>query len=114
MRIAIIFSWVIGFTVAASCLFYVTLRVEALENQLVKLNKQILEEKENIHMLEAEWSYFNRPDRIQKLANALLPELKPVEARQFVTFDSLPFKLVSSDTTEGEFSVKKASFGGSQ
>ena len=99
MRITILFAWIIGFTIAASGLFYVTLRVEALEDQLAQLNRQILKEQENIHMLEAEWSYFNRPERIQKLANALLPELQPAQARQFISFQTLPYKLPTADNS---------------
>lgn len=97
MKITILVTWIIGFTIAASGLFYVTLRVEALEDQLAQLNRQIIKEQENIHMLEAEWSYFNRPERIQKLTHALLPELQPAQARQFVSFQTLPFKLPTAD-----------------
>ncbi|MTI10788.1 cell division protein FtsL [Curvivirga aplysinae] len=105
MRMTIIVCWVIGFIIAASGLFYVTLQVEALEDKLVNLNRQIIKEQENIHMLQAEWSYFNRPDRIQKLTENLLPQMQPVEARQFVSFQTLPFRIEDEKVTPSSATV---------
>lgn len=48
-------------------LFRLTYEVQGLEDELARLNRSILEEQEAIHVLEAEWSYLNRPARLEKL-----------------------------------------------
>ena len=48
-------------------LFRLTYEVQDLEDELARLNRTILEEQEAIHVLEAEWSYLNRPARLEKL-----------------------------------------------
>lgn len=74
---------------ASFALFNITFKVERLESELSALNKQILKEQKAVHVLRAEWSYLNRPDRIEALARKLLPHLQPPEAYQIVDLDSL-------------------------
>ena len=110
MRLSTILYSIAAIALAFSGLFYVTLKVEALEDQLVQLNREIMKEQESIHMLEAEWSYFNRPERIQKLTETVLPELQPLEPKQFVSVQILPFKpeAAATDMPEGEFIIENA------
>ncbi|RED54107.1 cell division protein FtsL [Aestuariispira insulae] len=92
MKIIAFAIWSLAAATAGYALFYVSYQVEALEQELAILNRQILKEQESLHVLEAEWSYLTRPDRLQKLTHELLPELTPVTAEQFTSLDALPYR----------------------
>lgn len=70
-------------------LFHVKYQVAALEEELTRLNAATLREQNQIHVLEAEWSYLNRPSRLEELADKYL-ELKPMTANQLTTVADLP------------------------
>ncbi len=63
--------------------------VMSLETELGRLNRQIVREQENIHVLRAEWAYTNQPQRLQALAQRHL-DLTPMNPRQFGRLDALP------------------------
>jgi hypothetical protein len=63
--------------------------VMTLEAELGRLNRQIVREQENIHVLRAEWAYTNQPQRLQSLAARHL-DLVPMTPRQFGRLDNLP------------------------
>ncbi|MCA3264363.1 MAG: hypothetical protein ING44_20660 [Telmatospirillum sp.] len=63
--------------------------VMSLESELGRLNRQIVREQENIHVLRAEWAYTNQPQRLQALAQRHL-DLAPMNPRQFGRLDNLP------------------------
>ena len=90
MRIVFIAVWVTLAAGALGAMFHITFEVEQLEARLHKLNREIVREQETKHVLQAEWSYFNRPQRLQALTRELLPNLIPIETDQFVTFERLP------------------------
>lgn len=90
MKVIGLFVWGVAAVVTGYLLFYVSYRVEELETKLSQINEQILREQETIHILEAEWSYLNRPDRLQKLSDNVLPELQPIDAAQFTSLRRLP------------------------
>ena len=72
-------------------LFQLKYQVQGLEDKLARLNRQILESEEAIHVLNAEWSYLNRPERIEGLARKYLA-LQPTAGKQFGSFDDLPHR----------------------
>lgn len=49
-------------------LFVVKYQVQDMEDQLTSLNRSITEDKQAIHVLNAEWSHLNDPDRLKNLA----------------------------------------------
>lgn len=59
------------------------------ERQLARINRQIIEDQEAIHVLKAEWSYLNQPAQIEAAARAHLG-LEPIRGRQFATVETLP------------------------
>ena len=81
-------------------LFQLKHEVQLLEERLADLNRSILSDQEAVHVLEAEWTYLNRPWRLEALAKRHL-ELAPLAAAQVVTFDQLPSRVepVISDAT---------------
>ncbi len=72
-------------TTLAGCvgfgLFHLKHEVQALEDDLVRLNRQIVAEQQSIHVLKAEWSYINQPQRLEALARRHL-DLVPMRPEQ--------------------------------
>ena len=90
-------TWLIAVTLAALALFYVSHRVERLEEALASQQHDILKHQEAIVILEAEWSYLNRPERISSLAERFLA-LAPLSADRVVSIKDLPQRPEPEDT----------------
>ena len=58
-------------------------QIQSLEAQLQALNRDIAQDRERIHVLRAEWSHFNEPDRLRALAGKHL-DMIPVHSEQVV------------------------------
>lgn len=83
----------LGLAVAAGIgLFYAKHRVQALEVELSVLQQQILRDRESIHVLKAEWSFLNDPDRLAELARRHL-DMAPVSGTQLARFEDIPLRL---------------------
>lgn len=70
-------------------LYHLKHEVKALEDELFRLNRQILAEQQAIHVLRAEWSYINQPQRLQSLSQRHL-DLQPTRPAQIGTLATLP------------------------
>ncbi len=70
-------------------LFSVKHEVKDLETQLEALNHEIQQNQEEIHVLNAEWSYLNDPVRLGAQAERHLG-MRPVGPAQVATLESLP------------------------
>lgn len=73
-------------------LFYAKHRVQALEHEISAIQQQILRDREAIHVLHAEWSFLNDPERLAELARRHL-EMAPLAGSQIATFADIPEKL---------------------
>jgi hypothetical protein len=73
-------------------LFLVKHEVQRREEALASLHRQILASQEAIHVLEAEWSYLNRPDRLEALVRRHL-DLAPFETSRLGAIETLPMRL---------------------
>ncbi|HEY1721866.1 MAG TPA: hypothetical protein VGG27_11520 [Magnetospirillaceae bacterium] len=89
MRLATATAWVILPIIAGAGLYFVKMRVESQGQHLVALQKQIVDTRESIHVLKAEWSYLNDPVHLRDEAERLLA-MHPVTPRQIVSFDQVP------------------------
>lgn len=69
------------FVAAASGLYVVKYRVQAIQVEITALNKQLEQERESMRVVEAEWAYLSRPERIQRLSAEYL-KLQPVQPSQ--------------------------------
>jgi len=88
-------STILWFLVAAClgvALFLVKYEVQSREEQLAELHRDILENQEALHVLEAEWSYLNRPDRLESLVRRHL-DLVPMDKRRVGQLEQLPMRL---------------------
>ena len=81
--------WAVLATVAGTGLFLLKYQVQAQEQRLSGLHKQINGDQEAIHVLKAEWSYLNDPGRLREQAEHHLG-MHPLKASQIVKLDSLP------------------------
>jgi hypothetical protein len=82
--IAILTSVVIGVA-----LFALKYQVRDLESELTGINRQIIANREAIHVLHAEWTHLNDPDRLASLSKRLL-QLQPVTPDRIGTVAGLP------------------------
>ncbi len=80
MRPALIL-WIGLPAIVTIALLLVSYQVQTLENELERLERQAIAQQEEIHVLNAEWSHLNRPDRLSRLASKHL-DLLPVAPMQ--------------------------------
>ncbi len=62
-------------------LFQVKFKVQQLHREVTELKAQLVHEKDSIHVLKAEWSYLNQPERLSRLSKKFL-ELEELKADQ--------------------------------
>jgi hypothetical protein len=84
--------WMVLAIAAGFGLFQVSYRVAALEEELNKSNRQIVEERERLHALQADWSYLSSPGRLADPARRFL-SLAPLATEQMIRIEDLPLRL---------------------
>ncbi len=72
-------------------LFQLKLAVQPAEEEFARLSRELLASEETIHVLRAEWSYLNRPDRLAELAGRNLA-LQPMAPVQIGAIEALPMR----------------------
>lgn len=77
------------FAVAAYALYMVKFSVQNLQHEVAQTQKQLAQEKESLHLLNAEWAYLNRPERLRRLADTHL-NLVPLDSRRMENLALLP------------------------
>lgn len=85
-------------------LYLVKWEVRDLKQENTLLNAQIMQKEREIRVLQTEWAYLNRPERLKKLAELHL-ELAPMGGQQMAEFDSfrLPGPMQESAVTPAGF-----------
>ena len=83
--------WMVIAIGAAIAAFVVKYEVRDLEDQLAALEHDLVQSQETIHVLKAEWSYLNRPDRLAELANRYL-DLVPMGPAHMSTLIEVPYR----------------------
>lgn len=83
-----------AFSIIAVCavgygMFQVKYQVMQLEDQLAHIRHQIAASRDNIRVLNAEWSLLNQPARLDGLAKRFL-NLTPVTNDKLARLDTLP------------------------
>jgi len=73
-------------------LFVVKYQVQDLEDTLAKINREISDSRQAVHVLKAEWSHLNEPNRLRFLATRHL-DLGPLENAQFARVSDLSNQL---------------------
>ena len=83
--------WIGLAAVVAVSLFLVKYKVQDLDEHLADLERDKLATQEKIHVLEAEWTYLNRPERLESLAHKYL-ELGPTDPTQLIVYEPVQIK----------------------
>ena len=81
--------WLILVIAVGYAMFQVKYEVMQQEETLGRLNKEIADTRERIRVIDAEWSYLTRPDRLKRLAARYL-NLAPIGAAQIGDLASVP------------------------
>lgn len=82
------FFWLLLAALAGGILFHTSQQVTDGRAKLQTLAQNIREEQESIRVLNAEWSYLNRPARLEKLSAQYLT-LAPLTGRQMTDIKNL-------------------------
>lgn len=99
IRTALLWFLVVGGLGVA--LFLMKYELQEREARLESLQREILATQEAIHVLKAEWSYLNRPERISSLVERHL-EMVPLTERRAPSLEMLPMKLPLEGVAEDE------------
>lgn len=85
-------SWLVGmglFAIAAFGLYLVKYTVQDMQRDVERLEAELKQEEESLHLLNAEWAYLNRPERLRSIAEKHL-ELAPFDTRKMTQIQALP------------------------
>ncbi len=84
--------WLLGAAITGIGLYGIAYEVEQMEKELAALQREIAEERETTHVLEAEWTYLARPERIEELSGQFLPRMQGLTAERIGGYDDLPYQ----------------------
>jgi hypothetical protein len=82
--------------VLAIGVYLVKYSVQDVQRNVASLKRDLAVEKESLHLLNAEWAYLNRPDRLRDLADRHL-DLVALDSRTIDTVAALPVAAVRRD-----------------
>ncbi|HBO59391.1 MAG TPA: hypothetical protein DD624_05730 [Alphaproteobacteria bacterium] len=91
------FVLIMMFAAMATGMFVIKNRVIGLENELSAVNTQIRADQKAIHVLKAEWTYLNDPQRIRALSERHAA-MKPITGERIISFAAIPFKNKQAET----------------
>lgn len=80
--------WLCLAAICGAVLFHTTQQVTDGRERLAVINHDIQKEEETLRVLQAEWSYLNQPERLEKLSSEYL-KLQALKGRQFARLEDL-------------------------
>lgn len=96
--------WAVMVVATLYVTYQVKYRVQNIEEDIATTQRAIAAERDSMHVLEAEWSYLNRPDRLSRLS-AEYHGLQRVGVSQIVSVDTLPMAPVRVAPMEASATV---------
>lgn len=82
--------WMVALALGAFGLYMVKYKVQTIKHQVTLTQNQLIESRKDLRVLEAEWTFLNRPERLKQLSEKYL-DIKPVRGGQIAEFASLPY-----------------------
>lgn len=101
----VLLAWILAGGAVAGFVFQMSNQVAHLEKELTAVERDILSQQRALHVLQAEWSYLNRPDRLSELSQKHLA-LEPVPAERLIGISDLPLRPSERDSGEDAPSEK--------
>ena len=86
--LSIILTAILGTT-----LYQVKIGIDARESQLLMLEGEIADTKRQIAVLEAEWAYLSRPERVLELSDNLL-QMQPIDEDRILPIEAIPMRIL--------------------
>ncbi len=87
--------------ILTAALFQLKYEVRGLESEFTRIEAALGDEEEAIRVLGAEWSFLNRPSRLQALSDRYLV-LSPLAQPQLRSLTDVPLRAAESVEDEGE------------
>lgn len=77
----------------AFAVFQVEHSVQALKSEFNDINRQIIASQKTIHVLRAEWTYLNQPERLREMAGKYLrlEKIRPKQVREIEEIPITPY-----------------------
>ena len=91
VKTAISALWIMFTLVIGSYYFVLTNDVQNLERELASINEEIENDIRDIHILEADWSELNNPERLRRLAGKYI-SLDFIKPEQIINYSALPLE----------------------
>ena len=91
VKAAISVLWCLFAVVSGSYYFVLTNDVQNLEKELAQINRDIEKDIRDIHILEADWSELNNPERLKILASQYI-SLDFIKPEQIINYSALPLE----------------------
>ena len=74
-------------------LYQVKTGIDIREDKLATLESKISTAKREVTVLEAEWAYLSRPERVMELSHRLL-DMRPIAKNRVLPIDAIPMRFV--------------------
>ena len=81
-------------------------KVQVLERRLNTINENIQKDIQSIHILNAQWSHYNTPERLRKLAMEQL-SLDKAKPEQIINYSALHFNYEDENQLQQTVANKK-------
>ena len=80
-------------------LYQVKTGIDERQAELQHLKANIATTQRDIAVLEAEWAFLSRPDRVMNLSTSLL-DMKPISTDRILPLDAIPMRLQADANSE--------------
>ena len=97
-------------------LYQVKTGIDERQDRLQQLELRIADTKRDIAVLEAEWAYLSRPERVMTLSGDLL-QMEPIGQDRILPLDAIPMRIdtdINIDTTISKATKKEINFTAKQ
>ena len=74
-------------------LYQVKIGIDRRESQLLTLESEIVDTERKIAVLETEWAYLSRPERVLKLSDSLL-QMQPIDEDRILPIEAIPMRIL--------------------